>query len=96
MQQETNYKRHGYYRIRITRIRDNAVLMDYTNNDIDIWRDGGCINVRNKFGIYRSYGSTMGTAEDRPTNGIKDENLWLADFKVYEKNTNSNPEAVND
>ena len=34
----------------------------------------------------------MKSSSDRPDNGIKDENLQLADFKVYEAFTNFNPQ----
>lgn len=59
--------------------------------DIDLWRKGAT-NIRNKFGIYRSLGRKMKSSSDRPDNGIKDENLQLADFKVYEAFTNFNPQ----
>ena len=45
----------AYYSIGITRIRDGAVLMDYRDEHIDMWRIGSSY-IRNKFGIYRSLG----------------------------------------
>lgn len=34
----------------------------------------------------------MQSASDRPDNGLKNESLQLADFKVYEAHTNPNPQ----
>lgn len=86
--EEVKYDHHGKYRLVITRIRDGKVLIDNTQNDIDTWRKGA-INIRNKFGIYRSYGGSGGQI----TNNIKDETIDLADFVIYEKDTNPSPAA---
>lgn len=97
VQEEVHYNLHGYYRIIIMRLSDGAILMEHEDTDIDTWRDGGCTAIRNKYGIYRSFSATMTSPASRPQNGIKDENIWLGDFKVYEKNfNNTNPVAVND
>lgn len=94
VQEEVHYTHNGFFRIKIIRIRDNKVLMDYIINDIDMWRKGAT-NIRNKFGIYRSYGKKLSDPDDRPINGIKDESLLLGDFYIYEKKTNQNPQAHN-
>ncbi|MFR2069980.1 MAG: hypothetical protein ACLS4S_07235 [Bacteroides nordii] len=86
--EEVQYDHHGKYRLVITRIRDGKVLINNTQNDIDTWRKGA-INIRSKFGIYRSYGGSGGQI----TNNIKDETIDLADFVVYEKDTNPSPAA---
>lgn len=86
--EEVTYDHHGKFRLLITRIRDGKVLIDNTQNDIDTWRKGA-ISIRNKFGIYRSYGGL--DANGKPKSGIKDETLELADFVIYEKDTNPNP-----
>lgn len=91
VQEEVHYTHNGFFRIKITRISDNKVLMDYSIDNIDMWRKGAT-NIRNKFGIYRSYGKTLSDPNDRPSNGIKDESLLLGDFYIYEKNTNPNPQ----
>lgn len=76
------YGTNGSYAITMTRVSDGKVLVDKMFTDIDLWRtDAGCI--RNKFGIYRSYGRKMTDATDRPTNGLKDDSLRLADFKAF-------------
>lgn len=87
-----HYTHEGYFSIKIERIDDGKVLMDKEMTNIDMWRNGA-ISLRNKFGIYRSYGKTLESEDDRPSNGIKDESLRLADFFVYEKNTNPQPTA---
>ena len=87
---EMHYTHHGSFKIKMTRINDGKILVDKSFNDIDLWRKGA-VSIRNKFGIYRSYGKTLTGFTDRPTNGIKDESLMLADFKVYEAQTNTNP-----
>jgi len=91
VQEEVHYTHNGFFRIKMIRIRDNKVLMDYSIDNIDLWRKGA-MNIRNKFGIYRSYGKTLSDPNDRPSNGIKDESLLLGDFYIYEKNTNPNPQ----
>lgn len=85
------YTHHGTFRIKMTRIRDGKVLVDRSFSDVDLWRKGA-INIRNKFGIYRSFGRRMESASDRPNNGIKDETLYLADFEVYEAYTENYPQ----
>lgn len=89
---EMHYTHNGTFKIKMTRISDNKELVNKSFTDIDLWRKNA-ISIRNKFGIYRSYGRKMESDTDRPTNGIKDESLQLADFKAYEKNTNPSPSA---
>lgn len=88
---EMHYTHHGTFRIKLTRISDTKVLVDQSFSDVDLWRKAAT-NIRNKFGIYRSLGRKMQSPEDRPDNGIKNESLQLADFKVYEAHTNPNPQ----
>lgn len=88
---EMHYTHNGTFRVKMTRISDGKVLADATFDDVDLWRKGAT-NIRNKFGIYRSLGRAMLTPSDRPEIGIKDENLRLADFKVFEAFTNPNPQ----
>ena len=88
---EMHYTHHGTFCIKLIRISDGKVLVNQSFNDIDLWRKGAT-NIRNKFGIYRSLGRKMQNSADRPDNGIKDESLLLTDFKVYEANTNPNPQ----
>lgn len=86
-----HYTHQGTFSIKLVRISDNKVLVNKSFSNIDLWRSGAT-NIRNKFGIYRSLGRKMQSTSDRPDNGIKDESLQLADFKVYEAHTNPNPQ----
>lgn len=89
---EMHYTHDGFFRITMTRISDRKVLVQQSFDKIDLWRKGA-ISIRNKFGVYRSFGTTMKDKNDRPQNGIKDDHILLADFKAYEKGTNQNPQA---
>ena len=81
---EMHYSHNGTFKIKMKRIGDNKTLIDKSFKEIDLWRTGAT-NIRNKFGIYRSYGRKMANEDDRPDNGIKDETIDLADLRVYEK-----------
>lgn len=89
---EAHFCLHGYYGIKLTRISDGKVLVDYHNDDIDMWRDQGTTSIRSKQGIYRNVGKDPFGSNKL----LKDEELYLTDFKIYEKNSNSNPQAVDD
>lgn len=89
---QMHYTHSGTFKIKMERISDGKVLVEKSFSDIDMWRKAA-ISIRNKFGIYRSFGRKMESKSDRPTNGIKDETLQLADFKAYERNTNPSPSA---
>lgn len=86
------FARKGYYHITITRIDDGKVLVDKTVKDVDMWRTQGATDVRNKYGIYRNVGSNPFGSNKL----LKDESLYLTDFKVYETKRNTNPEPVED
>ena len=89
--QEVHYLYNGYYSCVITRIRDNKVLLTYKNENINMWRSGAT-NIRNKWGIYRSLAG--GDLTKNPVGQsalLKNESVWMCDFKVYEKNSNPNP-----
>lgn len=51
--EKLTYKTAGSYSITIKRISDGTVLLNYSNNNIDLWRDGASF-CRPKWGIYRS------------------------------------------
>ena len=59
---------------------------------LDMWRDKGTTNVRSKHGIYRNVGKNPFGSNAL----LKDEELYLTDFKIYEKKSNDNPQAVDD
>ena len=87
---EMHYTHEGEFAISITRVRDGKLLLGGRFGNVDLWRKGAT-NIRSKFGIYRSLGRRMESADDRPTNGIKDETLLLGDFKVYERDSDPAP-----
>ncbi|HET9571687.1 MAG TPA: BACON domain-containing protein [Bacteroidales bacterium] len=96
--EEMHYNIVGSYKITITRIRDNKVLMSYETNNIDLWRKGSSF-IRNKYGLYRSLGGDVPINVDGsgiPPNGIKNESMWVTDFKIFEKNPNPNPSQPHD
>jgi hypothetical protein len=91
VREEMHYTHDGYYSIKITRIRDGKVLIDFTDEDIDMWRIGSSY-IRSKFGLYRSLGN--GRLNRVPVGQnplLKNESIWITDFRVYEKNTNPDP-----
>jgi hypothetical protein len=96
VREEMHYTHDGYYSIRIARIRDGKVLIDFTDDHIDMWRIGSSY-IRSKFGLYRSL---AGGRLDRVPVGqsplLKNELIWITDFRVYEKNPNPSPGVPHD
>jgi hypothetical protein len=94
--EEVHYLHDGSYALRITRIRDGQVLMDFRDDHIDMWRIGSSY-IRNKFGIYRSLAG--GRLDEDPVGQsplLKNESLLLSDFRIYEKNSNPDPGMPHD
>ena len=96
VREEMHYTYEGHYSVKITRIRDGKVLIDFTDPNIDMWRIGSSY-IRSKFGLYRSL---AGGQLDRDPVGqsplLKNESLWITDFRVYEKNPNPAPGVPHD
>jgi hypothetical protein len=89
--EEVHYAHDGSYSATITRLSDGKVLVDFTDPHIDMWRIGSSY-IRSKFGIYRSLSG--GRLDQTPVGQnplLKNESLWLTNFRVYEKNTNPSP-----
>ncbi|WP_008585495.1 hypothetical protein [Niabella soli] len=96
VKEEVHYTHNGSYSCKIVRVRDGKVLLDFKDDNIDMWRKGSSY-IRNKYGIYRSLAG--GKLNQNPVGQsplLKNESLWLTDFRVYEKNPNPNPTAVHD
>jgi hypothetical protein len=68
------YKTNGSYEITIKRISDGAVLLTYSNSNIDLWRDAATF-CRPKWGIYRSLNNVS---------YLRDEEVRFADFCIAE------------
>lgn len=91
VREEVHYTHDGFYSVKITRIRDGKVLMDFKDQNIDMWRIGSSY-IRSKFGIYRSLaGGRLNQDPVGQSPLLKNESLWITDFRVYEKNSNPNP-----
>ncbi len=91
VREEVHYTHDGFYSAKITRISDGKVLIDFKDENIDMWRIGSSY-IRSKFGIYRSLAG--GRLNQNPVGQsplLKNESLWITDFRVYEKNSNPNP-----
>jgi hypothetical protein len=96
VREEVHYAHDGFYALTITRISDGQVLINFRDEHIDTWRIGASY-IRNKFGIYRSLAG--GHLDNTPVGQsplLKNESLFLRDFRIYEKNTNPTPELPHD
>jgi len=89
--EEVHYTHDGYYSARITRISDGKVLVDFKDENIDMWRIGSSY-IRSKFGLYRSLsGGRLNQVPVGQSPLLKNESVWLTNFRVYEKNANPDP-----
>ncbi len=91
VREEAHYTHAGYYACKITRLSDGKVLIDFKDDNIDMWRIGSSY-IRSKFGLYRSLSG--GRLDQDPVGQsplLKNESLWITDFRVYEKNSNPDP-----
>jgi hypothetical protein len=96
VREEVHYNHAGSYACTITRISDGQVLVNFRDDNIDMWRIGSSY-IRNKFGIYRSLAG--GHLDQNPVGQsplLKNESLFLRDFRIYEKNTNPTPGLPHD
>ena len=66
------YKSKGTYSITIKRMRDDSVLLSYSNTNIDMWRDSTTF-CRPKWGIYRSLDDST---------YLRDEKVLFDDFCI--------------
>ncbi len=89
--EEAHYTHDGYYSLKLTRISDGKILIDFTDEHIDMWRIGSSY-IRSKFGLYRSLaGGRLNQVPVGQSPLLKNESLWLANLRVYEKNSNPDP-----
>jgi hypothetical protein len=70
------YKTAGSINIIIKKVSDGTTVLTYTNNNIDLWRDGATF-CRPKWGIYRSLNNLS---------YLRDEEVKFADFCIAEGN----------
>lgn len=74
------YEYGGDYSLKIERVSDGKVLLDYTNN-FDLWREGADL-IRPKYGMYRKIYTN--TTDYILVDGLTDEVIKLADFGIVE------------
>jgi len=68
------YKTNGAIEIVIKKLSDGSELLSYSNNNLDMWRDGTTF-CRPKWGIYRSLNNVS---------YLRDEEVRFADFCIAE------------
>jgi len=91
VREEVHYTHDGFYAVTITRVRDGKVLLAFKDEQIDMWRIGSSY-IRNKFGLYRSLaGGHLNQVPVGQSPLLKNESLWLTNFRIYEKNSNPIP-----
>jgi hypothetical protein len=91
VREEVHYTHDGYYAATITRVSDGKVLVDFEDDNIDMWRIGSSY-IRSKFGIYRSLsGGRLNQVPVGQSPLLKNESLRVMGFRVYEKNSNPDP-----
>jgi hypothetical protein len=66
---------NGTYDLVLKRVSDGVVLLSYTSNKMDLWRDDATF-IRPKWGIYRSLNDA---------GKLRDEKVWFADFMIGKK-----------
>jgi hypothetical protein len=74
--ERTLYATNGTYELTLKRVSDGAVLLTYTNLNLNMWRGDATFN-RPKWGIYRSLNSS---------NYLRDEQVLFADFCLAKGN----------
>lgn len=74
----------GRYTLTLTRLRDGATLLSYSDPAIDLWRDGATF-LRPKWGIYRS----LASAAD-----LRDETVAYAGFCLAKGESDDCPSAL--
>ena len=72
--EKVTYNTKGSYSITIKKVSDGAVLLTYSNNNIDLWREAATF-CRPKWGIYRSLNNLS---------YLRDEEVKFADFCIAE------------
>ena len=83
MRQKHSNGSSGQFEVQIKDMSNGNVILQHTDNSIDMWRSGATIN-RPKFGIYRS---------NTPSN-LKDETVRFATFCSSESNSGQCPSLI--
>jgi hypothetical protein len=72
----------GTFEITLTRVSDGAVLLSYSNNSLDMWREGASYN-RPKWGVYRGKDDVL-----------RDEQVLFNDFCITESSASLCPSSI--
>ena len=72
----------GTFEITLTRVSDGVVLLSYTNNSLDMWREGASYN-RPKWGVYRGKDDVL-----------RDEQVLFNDFCITESSASLCPSTI--
>ncbi|MFL5745639.1 MAG: DNRLRE domain-containing protein [Niastella sp.] len=72
----------GTFEITLTRVSDGAVLLSYSNNSLDMWREGASYN-RPKWGVYRGKDDVL-----------RDEQVRFNDFCISESSASLCPSSI--
>lgn len=76
IEETAKFDAKGVYTLKITEVKTGKTLLEYANDDLDMWRTGAR-GLRPKWGIYRYLG------KDRELAGeLRDEELRFADFEI--------------
>lgn len=80
-----HFSNSGTYALTIKKVSDNSILLNYTNDNIDMWQDGASF-ARPKWGIYRS----LINIDD-----LQDESVLFNNFSIEENPSLSTTEFEN-
>lgn len=76
IEETARFDAKGSYSLKITDVKTGKTLLEYANDDLDMWRTGAR-GLRPKWGIYRYLGKNRELAGE-----LRDEELRFADFEI--------------
>jgi hypothetical protein len=85
-----HFRHDGFFAIKITRIRDGKVLLDFKEENVDMYRRRATV-LRSKHGIYRSLAGGNIGRNIPPNRLLKNESIFMSDFLIYEKADKPSP-----
>lgn len=76
IEETVKFAENGSYTLRITDVKTGKVILEYDNDNLDMWRTDA-LGLRPKWGIYRYLGENRELLSD-----LRDEELRFADFEI--------------
>lgn len=76
IEETARFDANGSYSLKITDVNSGKTLLEYANDNLDMWRTGAR-GLRPKWGIYRYLGKNRELAGE-----LRDEELRFADFEI--------------